>query len=196
MKLTNQSYTRTIKLAITLVAMLLVACAGPDDQAANSGPAVNSQTAARAPADAVPATSMPATSAPTPLATVDTEIPAIDEPGAVDDSPTSDELAPPKPTSSPIADRNPVDRNPTDAGSLNTSCKVDADCEIKDVGSCCGFYPRCLNRGTQTFPDRVKAQCGNEGRVSTCGFPAITSCECVQGKCSGVTISDDDQLVR
>ena len=100
-------------------------------------------------------------------------------------------------TDAPITDGDDtVDRIPSDRVALDASCKVDADCEVKDVGSCCGFYPRCLNKGTQTFPERVKAQCGKEGRVSACGFPAITSCECVQGKCSGVTISDDSQLVQ
>lgn len=181
MKLTNQSYTRTIAAATSMVVMLiLVACAGPGDQTPKSDVAVST-----------PAPATAATPEPTPATDQQAEPSETDGKGAGDMSPAPSEPAPTKPGNSPIADRIPAD-----SGSLNASCKVDADCEIKDVGSCCGFYPRCLNKDSQTFPEKVKAQCGKEGRVSACGFPAITSCECVQGKCSGVTISDDSQLVQ
>jgi len=199
MKLASLLRTRTITSAICLtVVLLLVACTGKSDDATDSGLVANTPTAAPA-----------STPEPTPVDTPETGAPATDGDSTVDTSPAPAEPAPAP--SEPIADRIPLDRDPVardpvardpvardpvDAGSLNARCKVDADCEIKDVGSCCGFYPRCLNKATQTFPERVKAQCGKEGRVSACGFPAITSCECVQGMCSGITVSDDSQLVQ
>jgi hypothetical protein len=190
MKLASLLRTRTMASAICLtVVLLLLACTGKSDDATDSGLVANTPAAAPA-----------STQEPTPVDTPDTEAPATDD--DTSPAPTEPTPAPSEPIADRIAndqvpvDRIPVDRSPVDAGSLNARCKVDADCEIKDVGSCCGFYPRCLNKATQTFPERVKAQCGKEGRVSACGFPAITSCECVQGMCSGITISDDSQLVQ
>lgn len=69
-------------------------------------------------------------------------------------------------------------------------CKIDADCAIKDVGSCCGRYPQCVNRDSPTFPEQVKAQCADDGRMSVCGFPSISGCQCVQGQCAGVSGPD------
>lgn len=77
------------------------------------------------------------------------------------------------------------------AADQGRSCKTDADCAVKDVGSCCGYHPQCLNKDTPTFPDEVKARCAREGRVSTCGMLAISGCQCVSGKCENVLQSDE-----
>jgi hypothetical protein len=71
------------------------------------------------------------------------------------------------------------------------TCNSDADCAIKDVGSCCGYQPQCLNKDAPTFPEHVKAQCAREGRVSTCGMLAISGCQCRSGKCENVLQSDE-----
>jgi hypothetical protein len=71
------------------------------------------------------------------------------------------------------------------------SCNTDADCTIKDVGSCCGYRPQCLNKETPTFPEQVKEQCAREGRVSTCGMLAVSGCQCHSGKCDNVLQSDE-----
>ncbi len=71
------------------------------------------------------------------------------------------------------------------------ACNTDADCAIKDVGSCCGYRPQCLNKDTPTFPEHVKEQCAREGRVSTCGMLAISGCQCRAGKCENVLQSDE-----
>lgn len=77
---------------------------------------------------------------------------------------------------------------PADApGSVDFSCTTDADCAIKDVGNCCGAYPACVNRNSPTFPEQVKAQCAAQGLSSVCGYPSITGCQCVEGKCDGVS---------
>ena len=82
------------------------------------------------------------------------------------------------------------------AGPLDLSCKVDADCTIKDIGSCCGYQPRCLNANSPTYAAQVKAKCAREGRVSTCGMLAITGCECVAGKCANITQSGNNGLLQ
>ncbi len=69
--------------------------------------------------------------------------------------------------------------------SINYSCKSDSDCVIKDVGNCCGFYPRCVNRDAMAYPGLVRQLCAEEKLVSVCGFKSIRSCECVSGTCVG-----------
>lgn len=69
---------------------------------------------------------------------------------------------------------------------IGVQCETDADCAVKDVGSCCGYYPRCVNKDSPTYPELVKAQCRKEGRASICGFPAISGCQCVAHECVNV----------
>ncbi len=88
---------------------------------------------------------------------------------------------------------NPVLAAP---GNVDASCKTDADCAIKDVGSCCGYNPRCVNSNSPTFPEQVKAQCAEQGRQSICGFPAISGCQCVKGQCAGINKNNNDIQVQ
>ena len=67
---------------------------------------------------------------------------------------------------------------------LDMSCKTDADCAVKDVGNCCGYYPACVNKDSPTDPAGVRAQCQSKGMVGVCGFPSITSCQCRSGQCT------------
>ncbi len=69
-------------------------------------------------------------------------------------------------------------------GLVDLSCKTDSDCAIKDVGSCCGARPQCVNTGSATFPDQVKAACVASDSASICGFPSIVGCQCVAGQCA------------
>lgn len=69
------------------------------------------------------------------------------------------------------------------AGEVDSSCRVDADCTVKNVGNCCGYYPACVNANSPTFPEQVKAACAASGTSGICGFPAISGCQCVQGRC-------------
>ncbi|MFT3925251.1 MAG: hypothetical protein QM778_22125 [Myxococcales bacterium] len=62
------------------------------------------------------------------------------------------------------------------------SCTEDEDCTIKDVGNCCGYYPRCVNVDSPTpGPECV----GDDGESlgGVCGWPDITHCSCVQNTC-------------
>lgn len=66
---------------------------------------------------------------------------------------------------------------------LDSSCRTDADCAVKDVGSCCGYQPACVNRDSPTDPAAVRAQCQRQGMASVCGFREVTACSCNAGRC-------------
>lgn len=66
---------------------------------------------------------------------------------------------------------------------LDASCRVDADCEVKNVGNCCGYQPACLNRNARPDPDAVMAHCAQSGMASVCGFQDIQACACVRNRC-------------
>ena len=82
----------------------------------------------------------------------------------------------------------------SDPGAVSRACKMDADCAVKDVGSCCGQYPACVNKDAQTFPEKVKAQCGIEHRMGVCSIPVISGCSCVQGKCADINVADAHKI--
>lgn len=67
---------------------------------------------------------------------------------------------------------------------VDTRCRTDADCTVKNVGNCCGAYPACVNTASPTDPEGVMAQCQASGRMSVCGFREITGCQCVSGQCT------------
>lgn len=64
------------------------------------------------------------------------------------------------------------------------ACTVDADCAVKNVGNCCGYYPQCVNVDYRPNPAAVQAACAREGRSSICGYPEIHGCRCIEGQCA------------
>ena len=66
---------------------------------------------------------------------------------------------------------------------VNRTCKIDSDCVVKDVGSCCGYAPACVHKASATDPEGVRAQCVKDGIASVCGFNEITACRCVRNQC-------------
>ncbi len=106
-----------------------------------------------------------------------------DPPAAI--APVVRDPAPAPPMSQPLPPQRGL-RTGASAGKVDRSCAGDADCAVKDVGNCCGYYPACVNKDSQTFPEQVKAQCEQEGRMSVCGFREISSCQCVEGRCQAV----------
>lgn len=78
----------------------------------------------------------------------------------------------------------PATTTPELPGKVDYTCQTNADCAVKDVGNCCGYYPACVNRNSPTFPKQVKAQCEAEGTMSVCGFEDIQGCACVEGRCA------------
>lgn len=88
--------------------------------------------------------------------------------------------APARPQSAPDRGQSGPGAAPV---TIDTSCRTDADCTVKNVGNCCGYYPACVNVDSPTDPEGVRARCAKEGRVSVCGFPVISACTCRQGRC-------------
>lgn len=130
-----------------------------------------SLTACSAPAPA-PETPQAATSAPAPAAST---TPAPTAPAA-----------PQPPKAAPTAPA-PVEH----AGSANPmspdrTCKTDADCAVKDVGSCCGAFPLCVNKDAKVDPAAVRAQCAKDGMASICGFQPVSGCTCTKGRCENI----------
>lgn len=85
----------------------------------------------------------------------------------------------------------PVPDDGTAAGhgqvpTLDTSCRVDSDCTVKDVGNCCGTFPACLNVDSPADPQAVMAECQRSGMASVCGFREIQACACVASRCEAV----------
>lgn len=60
---------------------------------------------------------------------------------------------------------------------VDFSCTTDDDCEIKDIRSGCGPYPRCIN-SEQTVP----AFTCNE-TSGNCGYPEVRYCKCREQLC-------------
>ena len=66
---------------------------------------------------------------------------------------------------------------------VDRTCRIDSDCVVKDIGSCCGYAPACVHKASATDPEGVRAQCARDGIASTCGFNEITACRCVRNQC-------------
>jgi hypothetical protein len=93
-------------------------------------------------------------------------------------------VAPAVPTPAPTTPPPAADAQPADSAStVDYSCTTDAECAVKNVGNCCGYYPACVNVDSPTFPEQVKAECERTGTSSICGFPVIERCQCVAGRC-------------
>lgn len=102
-------------------------------------------------------------------------------------APQPDTAVPAPPMSSPLpATPMPAEpAAPAVAGvpDLDRSCRVDADCAVKNVGSCCGYSPACVNTGAQPDPAAVQAACAESGMAGVCGFEEIEACACVANTC-------------
>lgn len=92
-------------------------------------------------------------------------------------TPPSEVKAPPM--SKPL----PPERVVTAPVSIDRSCDSDADCQVKNVGNCCGYFPACVNKDSPTDPAAVQAECQAKGVASVCGFREISACTCNAGTC-------------
>jgi hypothetical protein len=173
----------TLKIRLATQALLLAgglllgACAGAGPGAAG--------TSAEA---AAPIAPEPAALPPPPMA-----VPSAASAAAPSTSPPPQGSSAQAASASPAAAAGAMPVTPAASaliGALDLSCKTAADCSIKDVGSCCGYQPRCVNKNAPTYPEQVKAKCAQEGRVSHCGMPTVTGCECLSGKCANLGAAD------
>ena len=144
-------------LVMVLSLLVVVGCAAPSTQAV---------------ADAAAPPPQPTSQRQGPVPGATPEKPRVGQP--IKMPPTSDPLPPERvqvPSGTPVR----VDR----------TCKVDSDCVVKDVGSCCGRMPACVHRNSPTDPAGVQAECARKGISSICGFNEITACRCVRNQCLG-----------
>ena len=148
----------TAVLAAALLALSLIGCTSTSPDAPTPSPATMP-----APAASTPAASMPAPAAPTPEA-AQTPAPPV--------------------ASAPVSE--PAPARSMSPATPSRACKVDADCAVKDVGSCCGTYPMCVNKDAKTDPAAVRAQCARDGMSSTCEVPQVGGCQCVKGQCANL----------
>jgi hypothetical protein len=168
-----------MRLLATIAAVVLLAAA-----CTKSAPPATADTAPAAPAAAQPATVPDESGAGVADAIAPPDAPL--PPPAEDAGATSEPAAAASRPSIAVGEPNPGAPMVVDA-----SCHTDADCAIKDVGSCCGYAPACVNKASPTFPEQVQAKCAKDGRVGICGFPAITGCTCNAGKCEGTGADAD-----
>lgn len=105
--------------------------------------------------------------------------PRADE-GTTPSPATAGSITPPTPTAPMTATPAP---NATVVPEVDRSCRVAADCAVKNVGNCCGYFPACVNKDSPTFPDLVAKQCAEQGVAGICGFQEIKSCACTEGRC-------------
>ena len=98
-------------------------------------------------------------------------------------APASSPATPPAPASPEPAPQSEPEPASSATVAIDRSCKTDADCTVKNVGNCCGYYPACVNVNSPTDPKGVQAECAKKGMMSVCGFPDISSCSCKQGQC-------------
>jgi hypothetical protein len=153
MRMMSRLYRPLRVLSFAFAIIALGACAAPRAPGADAQTAVDEASARSAPV------AMPA-------------------PAAA--QPTQESPAPQKPmrTGGPL----PPESDPGQVV-IDSSCKTDADCAVKNVGNCCGYYPACVNVNSPTDPKGVQAECAKKGMASVCGFPEISSCNCTQGRC-------------
>ena len=85
-----------------------------------------------------------------------------------------------------MSDPLPARRVPPAAPKLDFNCVSDADCAVKNIGNCCGYFPACVNKDSPTDPGAVRARCASEGMASVCGFAEISACTCSAGRCEAV----------
>ena len=192
---------------LTLVLMLLLTACAPDgsSSAGTQEASASKATEASEPAQTAEAPAPVLGESVEPQETVQGE-PVEPRTGPMDSAATAPESTVPAESAAPSEtvpgesvepQPQPVDSAPDGAtktaedflteDGVDYSCKTNADCEVKNVGNCCGYYPACVNKDSPTFPEKVKAACAAEGSSSICGFPEISSCDCIEGRCAAVT---------
>ena len=106
-------------------------------------------------------------------------------------APASSEGAATDPPPAPTPAPKPTGGNlpPREAGAVTVdySCRTSADCAVKNVGNCCGYFPACVSKDAKVDPDAVRAECERTGMSSVCGFQDIQACACEQGQCRAVS---------
>jgi hypothetical protein len=67
--------------------------------------------------------------------------------------------------------------------SIEYSCETRSDCVVKDVHNCCGYFPKCVSKGSVVNPNFVRESCDDDGLASVCGWTSIDYCACENNLC-------------
>lgn len=114
--------------------------------------------------------------------------PVAPAPAAASALPEQNDQAPIAPRRDTAEKQGPIENGTGPVASdPSRSCKTDSDCAVKDVGSCCGYFPMCVNKDANTDPAAVRAQCEKDGTSSICGFREVSGCQCVENRCESLT---------
>ena len=76
--------------------------------------------------------------------------------------------------------------------SLDSSCTMDNQCVVQNVGDCCGYFPMCINSDSVLVPSEVTDICANQ-KTTDCKPMVISYCRCQKAgsgtkkKCVGFT---------
>lgn len=62
-------------------------------------------------------------------------------------------------------------------------CATNAECVVKDIGNCCGYFPACVHRDQAVDPLAVRERCIEQDLQSICGFVEISACACIDNAC-------------
>ncbi len=133
----------------------------------------------------------------------DRTAPGTGAPGAAKSAEVSapEQALPPAPVEAvretPSTPTPPEDAVISPLAPLDASCAVDSDCEVKDVGNCCGRMPACVNRSAKPFDAAaIQRECERTGTSSICGFQELSGCLCESGRCVGVPSNSGGGDVR
>lgn len=77
---------------------------------------------------------------------------------------------------------------------IDRSCRIDADCVVKDVRNCCGAMPACVSAKAKIDPTKVQEDCQRGGMAAVCGFQPIDDCKCARGQCVAVVAPIDPSV--
>ncbi len=76
-------------------------------------------------------------------------------------------------------------------GPLNPdrSCKMDADCAVKNVGGCFSDVETCVNKDARTDPAAVRDECRRLDMIGNRNIAPASGCSCVQNTCRDIDAS-------
>ena len=157
---------RAVALAVLIVTAALAGCARAPSMADTHDAPAPSPASAPARADATSNDATPPAAA-RPESPPPTTIPGRTKPAPPMSKPLPPQVLPARP----------------DLPRLDFSCRSDADCVVRSVGSCCGAKPACVSKNAKVDPAAVQADCAARGLSSVCGFEDVQSCTCDAGTC-------------
>lgn len=71
------------------------------------------------------------------------------------------------------------------------TCSEHSDCDVKNIGNCCGFYPKCVRADFCPDLEGVDKWCKTNMMMSVCSFSEIHACVCEAGTCEAVNCGKD-----